>query len=52
MKILINEINGPSNYEGWFIRENETGFWVYLFADSDIEIKFPSQLYSYKTINE
>jgi len=52
MKILIKEINGPSVHRGWFIRENESGFWVYLFPDKDTEFKFPSRLYSYKVIED
>ena len=52
MKILINQIDGDWESEGYWLKENDTGFWCYLNQTSSIPIKFPWKLYTYKIMEE
>ena len=52
MKILINKKIGPWSLEGWYLKENESGFWAKLSPENRVEFKFPWKLYDYKKLEE
>jgi hypothetical protein len=52
MRIMIKSHKGDFHQQGWYIRENDTGFWVCLEPNSDVEFKFPWTLFSFDKLEE
>ena len=49
---MITQLEGSFKQRGWFIKENDTGFWCYLDPNNNIQFKFPWKLYTYKIMEE
>ena len=47
MKIKVSSLDKDWEHEGWYIKENESGFWAYLSESCNVPFKFPWKLYTY-----
>ena len=49
---MIKSQKGDFTQQGWYIKENDTGFWAHLDNDSEVEFKFPWVLFSFNKLEE
>ena len=52
MKIVVIKKNGEFFMEGWYLKENESGFYVKMSPNYGAYFKFPWKLYTYKTLEK
>ena len=52
MRIVVTKKDGTFKQQGWYIKENDTGFWVYLSPSHTVPFKFPWTTYAYSPMEE